>query len=119
MDLISSNIGNRDGEILSSNPIYSDFEQKRQTSDHGESKPSKLQTDLHAFPLRISGEDLIKDQSIFPLVVSLSLVIFSLHYVLKFTEALIFFRLLISNCLNWKIHCNDHSLLSSTTAVQI
>ena len=34
-------------------------------------------------------------------------------------EALIFFRLLLSNCLNWKIYCNDHSSLSSTTAVQI
>ena len=33
-------------------------------------------------------------------------------------EALIFFRLL-SSCLNWKIHCNDHSSLSSITAVQI
>ena len=37
MDLISSNIGNGDGEIPSSNPIYTDFDQKRQTSDHGES----------------------------------------------------------------------------------
>ena len=27
-------------------------------------------------------------------------------------EALIFFRLLLSSCLNWKIHCEDHSLLS-------
>ena len=34
-------------------------------------------------------------------------------------EALIFFRLLLSSCLNWKIHCEDHSLLSSMTAVQI
>ena len=34
-------------------------------------------------------------------------------------EALMFFRLLLSNCLNWKIYCNDHSLLSSTTAVHI
>ena len=34
-------------------------------------------------------------------------------------EALIFFRLLLSNCLNWKIYCEDHSSLSSTTAVQI
>ena len=34
-------------------------------------------------------------------------------------EALIFFfRLLLSNCLNWKIYCDDHSPLSSTTAVQ-
>ena len=33
-------------------------------------------------------------------------------------EALIFFRLLISSCLNWKIYCDDHSSLSSTTAVQ-
>ena len=34
-------------------------------------------------------------------------------------EALIFFfRLPLSNCLNWKIYCDDHSLLSSTTAVQ-
>ena len=34
-------------------------------------------------------------------------------------EALIFFRLLLSNCLNWKIYFHDHSSLSSTTAVQI
>ena len=33
-------------------------------------------------------------------------------------EALIFFRLLLSSCLNWKIHCEDHSSLSSMTAVQ-
>ena len=32
-------------------------------------------------------------------------------------EALIFFRLL-SNCLNWKIYCDEHTSLSSTTAVQ-
>ena len=30
-------------------------------------------------------------------------------------EALIFFRLLLSNCLNWKIYSDDHSSLSSTT----
>ena len=30
-----------------------------------------------------------------------------------------FFRLLLSNCLNWKIYCDDHSSLSFTTAVQI
>ena len=30
-------------------------------------------------------------------------------------EALFFFfRLLLSNCLNWKIYCDDHSLLSAT-----
>ena len=34
-------------------------------------------------------------------------------------EALIFFRLLLSNCLNWKIYCDDHTSLSSATAVQI
>ena len=34
-------------------------------------------------------------------------------------EALIFFRLLLSNCLNWKINCDDHSSLSSTIAVHI
>ena len=33
-------------------------------------------------------------------------------------EALLFFKLLPSNCLNWKIYCNDHSSLSPTTAVQ-
>ena len=33
-------------------------------------------------------------------------------------EALIFFRLRLSNCLNWKIYCDDHSVLSSATAVQ-
>ena len=30
-----------------------------------------------------------------------------------------FFRLFISNCSNWKIYCDDHTSLSSTTAVQI
>ena len=30
-----------------------------------------------------------------------------------------FFRLLLSNCLNWKIYCDDHTSLSSNTAVQI
>ena len=36
-------------------------------------------------------------------------------------EALVFFffRLLLSNCLNWKSYCDDHTSLSSTTAVQI
>ena len=33
-------------------------------------------------------------------------------------EALIFFRFVLSNCLNRKIYCDDHSSLSSTTAVQ-
>ena len=33
-------------------------------------------------------------------------------------EALIFFRLL-SNLSNWKIYCDDHTSLSSHTAVQI
>ena len=32
-------------------------------------------------------------------------------------EALIFFRLLLSNCLNWKIYCDDHSSLSITEYV--
>ena len=27
-------------------------------------------------------------------------------------EALIFFRLLLSNCLNWKTYCDDHTSLS-------
>ena len=26
-------------------------------------------------------------------------------------EALIFFRLLLSSCLNWKIYCDDHTSL--------
>ena len=30
-------------------------------------------------------------------------------------EALIFFRLLLSNCLNWKIYCDDHTSLSYTS----
>ena len=30
-----------------------------------------------------------------------------------------FFRLLLSNCLNWTIYCDDHSALWSTTAVQL
>ena len=29
------------------------------------------------------------------------------------------FKLLLSNCLNWKIYCDDHSSLSSTTTVHI
>ena len=28
-------------------------------------------------------------------------------------EAMIFFRLLLSNCLNWKIYCDDHTSLSN------
>ena len=34
-------------------------------------------------------------------------------------EALVLFRLLLSNCLSWKINCDDHPSLSSTTKVQI
>ena len=30
---------------------------------------------------------------------------------LNLVEALIFFRLLLSDCLNWKIYCDDHSSL--------
>ena len=37
----------------------------------------------------------------------------------EFRWSLDFFRLLLSNCLNWKIYCDDHSSLWSTTAVQI
>ena len=33
-------------------------------------------------------------------------------------EALIFFRLLLSNCLNWKIYCDDHSSLSHFSLLQ-
>ena len=32
-------------------------------------------------------------------------------------EALIIFKLFLSNCLRWKINSNDHFSLSSTTAV--
>ena len=35
-----------------------------------------------------------------------------------FNGKLMFFRLLTSNCLNWEIYCDDHSSLTSTTAVQ-
>ena len=34
-------------------------------------------------------------------------------------EALIFFRLLLSSCLNWKINCDNHSSLSPITTVHI
>ena len=34
-------------------------------------------------------------------------------------EAPIFFRLLLSNCLNWKIFCDDHSSLSVFANVQM
>ena len=33
-------------------------------------------------------------------------------------RSLDFFRFLLSNCFNWKIYCDDHSSLSSTTAVK-
>ena len=33
-------------------------------------------------------------------------------------EALIFFRLLLSNCLNLKINCDDHSSLSKKCLLQ-
>ena len=42
---------------------------------------------------------------------------FTTHLVLG--DMLQCFRLLLSNCLNWKINCDDHSSLSSTTAVHI
>ena len=32
-------------------------------------------------------------------------------------EALIFFRLLLSNCLNWKIYCEDHTSLSTANKI--
>ena len=32
-------------------------------------------------------------------------------------EALIFFRLLLSSCLNWNIYCDDHSLLFDNNTV--
>ena len=34
-------------------------------------------------------------------------------------EALIFFRLLLSSCLNWKIYCDDHSSLSFSLFLDI
>ena len=34
-------------------------------------------------------------------------------------EALIFFRLLLSNCLNWKIYCDDHSSLWLTVCLAL
>ena len=34
-------------------------------------------------------------------------------------EGLIFFRLLLSSCLNWKIYCDDHSSLIRTGNYQI
>ena len=33
-------------------------------------------------------------------------------------EALIFFRLLLSICFNWKIYCDDHSSLSLTIVLR-
>ena len=32
-------------------------------------------------------------------------------------SGILLFRLLLSSCLNWKIYCDDHSSLSSTSAV--
>ena len=34
-------------------------------------------------------------------------------------EALIFFRLLLSNCFSWKIYCDDHSSLSKKLLLSI
>ena len=34
-------------------------------------------------------------------------------------EALIFFRLLLSNCLNWRIYCDDHTSLSYISSLKI
>ena len=34
-------------------------------------------------------------------------------------EALIFFRLLLFSCLNWKIYCNDHSSLTSHDVISV
>ena len=34
-------------------------------------------------------------------------------------EALIFFSILLSNCLNWKIHCDDHSSLSGLNIINV
>ena len=34
-------------------------------------------------------------------------------------EALIFFRLLLSNCLNWKIYCDDHTSLSLHNSILV
>ena len=42
-----------------------------------------------------------------------------ISYILNAISLLIFFRLVLSNCLKWKIYCDDHSSLWSTTAVHI
>ena len=34
-------------------------------------------------------------------------------------EALIFFRLLLSNCLHWKIYCDDHCNRNSVRALLV
>ena len=34
------------------------------------------------------------------------------------SQKIFFFRPLLYNCLNWNIYCDDHSSISSTTAVQ-
>ena len=34
-------------------------------------------------------------------------------------EALIFFRLLLSSCLNWKIYCDDHTSLSDSRLLPV
>ena len=49
----------------------------------------------------------------FPIRIPLKPWFFS-GFILNFFQAsfLIFFRLLLSNCLNWKINCDDHSSLS-------
>ena len=50
---------------------------------------------------------------------SLGVYVYALHGIAEVkgsnpVEALIFFRLLLSKCLNWKIYCDDHSCHSSS-----
>ena len=45
--------------------------------------------------------------------------IYEIIHIFESRWSLDFFKLLLSNCLNWKIYCDDHSSLWSITAVQI
>ena len=48
-----------------------------------------------------------------------ALIFFFFLFLLFYFILFFFFRLLLSNCLDWKINCDDHTSLSSHTAVQI
>ena len=46
------------------------------------------------------------------------MMLLSIYEIIHIWTACVVWTLLPSSCLNWKTHCDDHSSLSSTTAIQ-